>query len=342
MTKPRLLLLCGGQSGEHEVSLASARSVINAAGDQFDVTPLVITKTGQLLSGEASGHALSTGSSDTVSMAPYTSGNLPKLQGEAFDVVFPLLHGPYGEDGTVQGLLRLMNLPFVGSDVLGSAVGMDKLMMKRVFAAEGLPQVPYRGVKRHDWRQDPDQVLHSLQELTYPLFVKPANLGSSVGISKARNEQELRDAIGLAAHYDRRIIIEQGVSDVRELEIGILGNDNPEASPVGEISYQSDFYDYTTKYTEGHATLQIPAKIPRHVAQQCTDLALRAFSALDAAGLARIDFFYQEASDTLYINEINTMPGFTTTSMYPRLWEAAGVSYAALVERLVTLALERH
>lgn len=341
MTRPRLLLLCGGQSGEHEVSLASARSVIKAAGDRFDVTPLVITKTGQLLSGEASGHALSTGSSETVSMAPYTNGHLPNLQGEAFDVVFPLLHGPYGEDGTVQGLLRLMNLPFVGSDVLGSAVGMDKLMMKSVFAAEGLPQVPYCGVKRHDWQQNPTEVLRALQDLRYPLFVKPANLGSSVGISKARNEEELREAIDLAARYDRRIIVEQGVSGVRELEIAILGNDSPQASPVGEISYQSDFYDYTTKYTEGHATLQIPAHIPAHIAQQCTDLALRAFNALDAAGLARVDFFYEEKSDTLYINEINTMPGFTTTSMYPKLWEAAGVSYAELVEQLVNLALER-
>lgn len=341
MTKPRLLLLCGGQSGEHDVSLASARSVIAAAGERFDVTPVVITKTGQLLSGEASGHALSTGSSETVSMAPYTNGGLPQLQGEAFDVVFPLLHGPYGEDGTVQGLLRLMNLPFVGSDVLGSAVGMDKLMMKAVFAAEGLPQVPHCGVKRNDWHRNPDQVLRSLQNLTFPLFVKPANLGSSVGISKVRNESELRDAIELAARYDRRIIVEQGLSEVRELEIGILGNDAPQASPVGEIGYQSDFYDYTTKYTEGQATLQIPAHIPEHVARQCTDLALHAFSALDAAGLARVDFFYQEATDTLYINEINTMPGFTTTSMYPKLWEAAGVGYSELVERLVSLALER-
>lgn len=336
MSKARVLLLCGGQSGEHEVSLASARSVVEAAGN-LQVTPLVIDKSGALLSPEASQRALRAGQAE-VGVA---GSALQTLQLGRYDVVFPLLHGPRGEDGSVQGLLKLMGLPFVGSDVLGSAVGMDKLMMKAVFKAQGLPQVSYRSIKRKDWQARPTEVLEALENLSYPLFVKPANLGSSVGIGKATDRTSLQAALDEAARHDRRIIVEQGLVGARELEVGILGNDAPKVSPVGEIRFQSDFYDYTTKYTEGRADLRIPAEIPPEVAERCRSLALRAFEAIDAAGLARVDFFYQESTGELYLNEINTMPGFTTTSMYPKLFAAAGVGYDELVRRLIELAVER-
>jgi D-alanine-D-alanine ligase len=340
MTRPRVLLLCGGESGEHEVSLSSARSVLAALGESFSVTPLVIDKGGKLLSNQDSRRALASGAAEAgegcreLALLPASNG-----EGAGYDVVFPLLHGPNGEDGTVQGLLRLLRLPFVGSGVLGSAVGMDKLMMKSVFAAAGLPQVPYRGVSRAYWRSDRTAVLEGI-DLPFPLFVKPANLGSSVGIEKASDRTELERAIDEAFRYDRRVIVEQGATGARELEVGVLGNDRPEVSPVGEIRFGSDFYDYESKYTEGLSQTIIPAEVPAHVAQRCRELARRAFLAIDAAGLARVDFFYLEESDTLLLNEINTMPGFTTTSMYPKLWEAAGVDYPELVRRLVDLALE--
>ncbi|MEX2542576.1 MAG: D-alanine--D-alanine ligase family protein [Trueperaceae bacterium] len=341
MTKPRVLLLCGGESGEHEVSLASARSVLHALAGSFAVTPLVIDKGGKLLSGEASERALTSGAAETGA----GTGELARLptmgdDGAGFDVVFPLLHGPNGEDGTVQGLLRLLGIPFVGSGVLSSAVGMDKLMMKSVFAAAGLPQVPYRGITRAAWRDERREVVEGI-DLPYPLFVKPANLGSSVGIGRARDPTELEQAVEQALRYDRRVIVEQGVVAARELEVGVLGNDRPEISPVGEIRFDSDFYDYGAKYTEGRSRMLIPAEVPAGVARRCRDLARRAFLAIDAAGLARVDFFYLEEEDTLLLNEINTMPGFTSTSMYPKLWEAAGVDYRELVRRLVDLALER-
>ncbi len=335
--KPRVLLLCGGQSEEHEVSLASARSVVAAAGERFDIKPLIINRAGQLLRAEASARILSAkGGAHAYKLA--SSEPLQRLDPSAFDVVFPLLHGPFGEDGSVQGLLKLMKLPFVGSDVLGSAVGMDKLMMKAVFAAHGLPQVPYKAVSRSAWLALPDEVLQALRGLPYPVFVKPANLGSSVGISKAEDEASLREALSLAAQHDRRIIVEAGLSGARELEVGVLGNDAPSASVVGEIRFRGDFYDYSTKYTEGCAQLDIPAHLPEPVAARCRQLAVDAFLAVDAAGLARVDFFL--AGETLYLNEINTMPGFTATSMYPKLWEETGVPYGELIERLLELGLE--
>ena len=334
MTKPRVLLLCGGQSEEHEVSLASARSVVAAAGERFAVTPLVIDRAGRLLPAEASVRALGSGTAAGAD----GGGSLQHLDPGAFDVVFPLLHGPLGEDGSVQGLLKLMGLPFVGSDVLGSAVGMDKLMMKAVFAAHGLPQVPYKAVRRSAWLARPEEVLRALQGLPYPLFVKPTNLGSSVGISKAEDEAGLREALSLAAQHDRRIVVEAGLEGARELEVGVLGNDAPEVSVVGEIRFGGDFYDYETKYTEGCAQLDIPAHLSEPLTARAQQLAKEAFGAVDAAGLARVDFFL--AGETLYLNEINTMPGFTATSMYPKLWEASGVPYGELVARLVALGLE--
>jgi D-alanine-D-alanine ligase len=341
MIKTRVLLLCGGQSEEHDVSLSSARSVIRAAGDRFEVTPIVIDKTGKLLPKANSLQALSEGRSEMTQrdLVAVAGLELQHLDNKAFDIVFPLLHGPNGEDGSVQGMLKLMGLPFVGSDVLGSAVGMDKLMMKSVFAAHGLPQIKYQAVNRSEWHLSREKVLSKLTKLELPVFVKPANLGSSLGISKAKDMKTLSLAIDEAALHDRRIIVEEAARQPRELEVAVLGNDQPEASPVGEITYQSEFYDYETKYTEGKADLIIPAEIPKGIAEQCQILALEAFKAVDAAGLARVDFFYSEGK--LYLNEINTMPGFTTTSMYPKLWEAAGVSYAELVERLIRLGLER-
>ncbi len=336
MSKPRALLLCGGKSGEHEVSLNSARSVLAAADESFEITPLVITTSGGVLSLEKSQKTLTHTSSSYANEA----SDIGKLPTASFDVVFPLLHGPYGEDGTVQGLLKLLNIPFVGSDVLASAVGMDKLMMKAVFKAQDLPQVPYQGVQRNLWEREPERVLSNLIELGFPVFVKPANLGSSVGISKAKNKDELILALQEAAKYDRRIIVEKAIK-ARELEVAILGNDNPQASVVGEISFGSDFYDYETKYTDGQAKLIIPANISQELSNECRNIAIAAFEAIDGAGLARVDFFYEESASKLYLNEINTMPGFTTTSMYPKLWEASGLPYNALVERLIGLALDK-
>jgi len=338
MARLRLLLLCGGQSEEHEVSLLSARSVLAAVGDTMQVTPLVIDRSGRLLEPESSLRALAAGS------APAGSGTAGFAAGLAlatdFDAVFPLLHGPNGEDGSVQGLLRLAGLPFVGSDILGSAVAMDKIMMKSVLAAGGLPQVPFVAVSRHDWNTDSQAVLDRLLACGLPLFVKPANLGSSVGISRVSDAAELVPALKLAFSYDRRVIVEQGLQGIRELEIGVLGNDAPKTSPVGEIRFHSEFYDYDTKYSAGQADLHIPADISSQLARECQRLALEAFSLLDLAGLARVDFFLTDRGELL-LNEVNTMPGFTTTSMYPRLWQAAGLSYAELVGELVTLGLER-
>lgn len=335
MIRPRVLVLCGGRSDEHDVSLASARSVLAAAGARLELTPLVIARDGRLLPAAASSKVLENGDRENLRVQ---SGGLERLEPTAFDVVLPLLHGPFGEDGSVQGLLKIMGLPFVGSDVLGSAVGMDKGMMKAVFAAHGLPGVPHKIVTRRAWLETPEQVLKELKALPYPVFVKPANLGSSVGVSRAESAETLRAALGEAARFDRRILVEQGLVGARELEVGVLGNDQPEASVVGEVGFSGTFYDYASKYTEGEAVLQIPADLPPEIAAQCRALALGAFRAIDAAGLARVDFFLHEGQ--LYLNEINTMPGFTTTSMYPKLWEASGVPYAELVARLVELALE--
>jgi D-alanine-D-alanine ligase len=339
MKKIRVLLLAGGQSEEHEVSINSARSVLQALPtDRFEVTSIVISREGRWLPAPDSARALERGSAAS-------GGELVLHQAasaEAFDVVFPILHGPNGEDGTVQGMLKLAGIPFVGSSVLGSALAMDKIMTKAVLATHGIPQVPYQLVTRHEFAHKPEDAISSLMALRFPLFVKPANLGSSVGISKARDATELRAALRLAFELDRRVIVEvaAGTGKPREIEVGILGNDDPQASPVGELTFASEFYDYDTKYTEGRAEMHIPANIPQGVSDQARALAIKAFKALDCAGLSRIDFFYCE-DGSLFLNEVNTMPGFTKTSMYPQLWRAAGVGYSELVSRLVELALER-
>jgi D-alanine-D-alanine ligase len=338
-TKIRLLLLAGGQSEEHEVSLNSAKSVLEALPtDQFEVTAIIISKEGKWLPSSETRQALEQGSAATGGELVLRSAS----SAENFDLVFPILHGPNGEDGTVQGLLKLAGIPFVGSGVLGSAVSMDKIMMKSVLAAHDIPQVPYQLVTRSEFSSDKSAMLENLKILGLPVFVKPANLGSSVGISKASFPSELEDALEFAFSFDRRVIVEASAGrKPREIEVGILGNDNPEASPVGELTFDSEFYDYDTKYLEGRAEMHIPANIPPEVSKTVQKLALKAFKALDCAGLSRVDFFYLPETGEVFLNEINTMPGFTKTSMYPQLWKAAGVSYPELCSRLIRLALEK-
>ncbi|HIK08162.1 MAG TPA: D-alanine--D-alanine ligase [Trichormus sp. M33_DOE_039] len=365
MNKLRVGLLFGGRSGEHEVSISSARAIAKALSaaenaHKYEILPFYIEKNGRWLAGEAPQQVLQSGvplldtqnspASETHDLVSH--GKTPALdrwqspsQVAEVDVWFPILHGPNGEDGTIQGLLTLMQVPFVGSGVLGSALGMDKIAMKMAFEQASIPQVKYKAVTRAQVWSNPcvfPQLCDEIEaELGYPCFVKPANLGSSVGISKVRSRQELEAALDQAASYDRRIIVEAGVT-AREIECAVLGNDQPQASVVGEITFNSDFYDYETKYTEGRADLLIPAPIPDKISQKVQELAIQAFAAVDAAGLARIDFFYVEATGEVLINEINTLPGFTATSMYPQLWSYSGVPFPELVDRLIQLALERH
>jgi D-alanine-D-alanine ligase len=350
MTKIRVGLLFGGRSGEHEVSISSARAIARAlAADEnatkYEVQPFYIQKDGRWLSGTIPQQVLAAGKPLEINPAGTENDSVFSREFPSFndiDVFFPVLHGPNGEDGTVQGLLKLMQIPFVGSGVLASAMGMDKIAMKMAFAHAGLPQVKYIAVNRSEIWSNPcvfPKLCDKIEEtLGYPCFVKPANLGSSVGISKVRSRAELEAALDSAASYDRRIIVEAGVV-ARELECAVLGNENPQASTVGEISFNSDFYDYETKYTQGQADLSIPAKVSSAIISQIQEMAVQAFLAIDGAGLGRVDFFYVESTGEVLINEINTFPGFTATSMYPQLWEASGISFSELVDRLIQLAL---
>lgn len=339
MSKTRVLVLAGGQSDEHAVSIASANSLLSAiAGGDLDATPLVITREGRWLSVPESRRALGVGQADSGGSLTLHEARVT----EDFDVIFPLLHGPHGEDGTIQGMLELAGIPYVGSGVLASAVCMDKMATKAVLKAHGLPQLDGRLVTRHQWRTSRAAAIAHCQQLPAPWFVKPANLGSSVGISKATSDHELQSGIELALQHDRRVVVESAIEEVRELETALLGNDDPHASPVGEITYGSAWYDYETKYTEGRAELHIPADIPTELSRRIRELAVTAFVALDCAGFARVDFFLDPRTGNLYLNEVNTIPGFTPTSMYSKLWEHEGLPYAELVERLVELALERH
>jgi len=259
------------------------------------------------------------------------------------DVVFPVLHGPYGEDGTVQGLLELAGVPYVGSGVLGSAVGMDKGVMKNLFVAEGLRTPAFQVILRRNWERDPEGVMHSVDDqFAYPLFVKPANLGSSVGITKVKTHEDLRSAMDLAVEYDRRVVVEQGIEQAREIECSVLGNDDPRVSVAGEIIPANKFYDYDAKYINESSKLIIPADLPAAVETTVREYAVRAFKALDCAGMARADFLVRREDDEVYINELNTIPGFTRISMYPKLWEASGLSYPELVDQLIELAIERY
>jgi len=337
--RPRVLLLCGGPSAEHDVSLASARSLLAATGDRVAWVPRVVTRRGHWLDARHS-RALLAGEADTVPAGADATG--PRLDLAALagvDAVFPLLHGPYGEDGRLQGALEVLGVPYVGSSVLASAVGMDKLAMKAIFGDAGLPQVAYRGVTRHRWHHQREAVDAELDGLGWPAFVKPANLGSSIGIARAASPRERDAAVEAAFAHDRRVIVEAAAVGARELEVAVLGLDEPRTSVVGEIRTDASFYDFAAKYTPGGARLDVPADVPAPVADACRAYARRAFLAIDGAGLARVDLFWQPDRDALWVNEINTMPGFTETSMFPRLWAASGLAYPELARHLVELAL---
>jgi D-alanine-D-alanine ligase len=358
--KLRVGILFGGRSGEHEVSLRSARSVLEAIDrKKYDVVELGITKEGRWLTGCAAQNLLGSGQQFSEEPSGEISITLAAAAAEpgartGLDVVFPVLHGTFGEDGTIQGLLELADVAYVGSGVLGSAAGMDKDAMKRLFMAAGLPITPHLTLLRSEWRADTKRATRTIEkQLTYPLFVKPANLGSSVGISKVHNRAELAPATDLAASFDRKIVIEQGVGGPgvkpRELEVAVLGNDAPEASVVGEIVPAKEFYDYEAKYElsgPDESVSMIPAKLTKAEQKKIRTMAIEAFRACDCAGLARVDFLMSPArkgkSSEIVLNEINTMPGFTSISMYPKLWAASGLPYSKLIDRLIELALERH
>lgn len=354
--KIRVGVIFGGRSGEHEVSLMSARSVMAALDrERYSILPIGITKEGQWLTGDVLA-ALEEGQGTTHPVALLPDPASPNLMavdvnGDAkpglsvaaeLDVIFPVLHGPYGEDGTVQGLMELADLPYVGAGVVGSAVGMDKGIFKQVMAANGIPILPWRLVLSSQWKQRPASILDEIEaSFDFPVFVKPANLGSSVGISKCRDRRELERGLDEASSYDRRIVVEQG-ADVRELEVSVLGNDEPVASVVGEIRPRREFYDYVAKYVSDDSELIIPAALEASLAQKVRALALDAYRAIDCAGMGRVDLLLDRRDGALYLNEINTIPGFTRISMYPKLWEATGLSYPELLDRLIHLALERH
>jgi D-alanine-D-alanine ligase len=386
MVKLRVGILFGGRSGEHEVSLLSAASVLNAIDkEKYDVVPIGITKDGRWLTAEhaenllqgklmleprnlragdpettPSAAVLARGEAVVVPPEPvHRQTGLVPFQTDAammrrasdrainVDVIFPVLHGTFGEDGTIQGLLELADIPYVGAGVLGSAAGMDKDIMKSLFIAAGIPIVKHVTILRSAWEKDPKKVQKLMEsKLTYPVFVKPANLGSSVGISKAHNRKELGPAIEEAAKFDRKIVIEQGVGGkkekAREIECSVLGNDEPVASVPGEIVPGKEFYDYTAKYVDEGSQLIIPAKLTKAETKKVQDMAVAAFKAVDCSGLARVDFLMDPKTQKIYLNEINTMPGFTSISMYPKLWAASGLDYADLIDRLIQLGIERH
>ncbi len=349
--KVRVAVLFGGQSSEHDVSLRSAQTVIDALDpERYDVVPIGITREGQWLTGgdpfaaltaTSPLFALADGSApEPVADLPAASA-VPAVFAGGVDVVFPVLHGPMGEDGTVQGLLELTGVPYVGAGVLGSALAMDKAMAKTVLAQEGLPQAPWRLITRKEWERDPDTCTEWAGEiLGFPCFVKPANMGSSVGVFKAHNAGEFPAAVRDAGRYDRRIIIEKAI-DARELEIAVLSNDEPIASIVGEVVPSNEFYDYNAKYVDDNSELLVPAPIDGSTMAEIQEMAVAAFRALDLAGMARIDFFMDRNTDQIFINEVNTIPGFTAISMYPRLWQGTGMALDELVDRLIGLALER-
>ncbi|MEO6802321.1 MAG: D-alanine--D-alanine ligase family protein [Granulicella sp.] len=353
--KLRIGILFGGRSGEHEVSLLSAASILQAIDrKKYDVLPIGISKQGRWLL-ESESQSLLAGTAGPLQLHAGTERS-PELSPErrmndlGLDVVFPVLHGTFGEDGTIQGLLELADVAYVGSGVLGSATGMDKAAMKQLFAAAGLPQTPHVAVLRNEWKADPKRCVKLIEKhLAYPVFVKPANLGSSVGISKVHGRSELAAAMDLAASFDRKLVIEQGVggpgAKPRELEVAVLGNDTPEASVVGEIVPGAEFYDYEAKYHSAASVPIIPAKLSKSQEKQIRAMAIAAFRACDCAGLARVDFLMEpdgKGTARIYLNEINTMPGFTSISMYPKLWQATGISYKKLIDRLIALAVERY
>jgi D-alanine-D-alanine ligase len=356
--KLKVGIIFGGRSGEHEVSFCSASSIMKAINrNKYTVVPIGITKGGRWISPQESALALESGKiegKNTVILLNDPAGkilisidNHQEFKKETWegklDVIFPVLHGPYGEDGTIQGLLELADIPYVGAGVAASAVSMDKELMKTIFKQKSLPVLKWLTIKRKDWQKDKEEILSLIQNtFEYPLFVKPTNLGSSVGITKVHRKEELEKAIDLASSYDRKILIEEGLEGAREIECSVLGNDKPQTSVVGEVKPAREFYDYDSKYIDQATQLIVPADLPENVSEKVRKIALCAFKAIDAAGMARVDFFVTKKENKIYLNEINTIPGFTSVSMYPRLWEASGVSYPELIDRLIQMALERY
>ncbi|MBI4265583.1 MAG: D-alanine--D-alanine ligase [Acidobacteria bacterium] len=346
MKKLRVGVIYGGRSGEHEVSIASAASIFRHLDPaRYEAVPIRIEKTGQWTLGAKPPEAISAAAVITQARTDALQVVEPSaaIAATGLDVIFPVLHGPYGEDGTVQGLLELANIPYVGAGVLGSAVGMDKAVMKTLFAAHGLPIVRHLVVLRRQWSGATGPTAASVaRELGYPVFVKPANLGSSVGISKAKSEADLGGAVELAFEYDRKIVIEAAVPEAREIECSVLGNDDPQASVPGEIVPSREFYDYEAKYLDETSRSIIPAPLGRAQTGEVQRLAIAAFRAVEGAGMARVDFLLARQSGEIFVNEVNTIPGFTAISMYPKMWEASGLPCPALLDRLIALALERH
>ena len=353
--KLRVGVIFGGRSGEHEVSLRSAESVINAMDkSKYEIVPIGITKEGRwLMSANAAAllpdAVMASNSHQQVAIIgdPTRQGltrldERERISSEPLDAVFPVLHGTYGEDGTIQGLLEMAGVPYVGCGVVASATGMDKVIMKQLFERAGLTLIEYDWFLRSSWEEKPGAIINRIsRSLGFPVFVKPANLGSSVGISKAANRNELSAAIDDAARYDRKVIVERAVNG-REIEVSILGNEHPIASLPGEIITGHEFYDYEDKYVDTTSRTEVPAKLPKKIIDRIQREAIRAFQAVDGSGLARVDFFVERGTNRVIINEINTMPGFTSISMYPKLWEASGIPYSELIDRLVELAIERH
>ncbi len=342
MKKLKVGVIFGGKSGEHEVSVQSAKSIIESLDPKkYTIVPIGISKQGRWLIGD---HAMTKleSSSLLVQSICDEGQQLPATLTDDIEVVIPVMHGTFGEDGSIQGMLELLDVPYVGAGVLASAVGLDKVFMKTVFLAAGLPQVLFVSYTRTEWENSRESIALDIEtKLGYPCFVKPANLGSSVGISKVKNREDLYAAMDLASRYDRKIIVEEGL-DVREIEVAVLGNDKVTASVPGEVIPSNEFYDYEAKYKSGDSTLMIPAPVSPEQTAEIQKLAIRAFQAVDCTGLARVDFFIERATERILVNEINTMPGFTVFSMYPKLWEATGIRYPELVDRLISLALERH
>ena len=364
----RVGVIYGGRSGEHEVSIASAAAIIQHLDrTRYSPTPVYIAPDGrwhlpdrapdassaaQVIERTRAGVATAATAGGQTMMRAHPggdtvitiddSGGTATVRGLALDVVFPVLHGTFGEDGTMQGLLELADVPYVGPGVLASAVGMDKAMMKTVFESRGLPVTPWRAFVAHDWARRREAVLDDLRGLGLPVFVKPANLGSSVGISKVKRADDLAAAIETALTFDRKVIVEAAVPDAREIECAVLGNDEPEASVAGEVIPSREFYDYEAKYLDAASRTVIPADLPADAVATIRRLSIEAFRAIDACGMARVDFLVPRSTGVPVLNEINTIPGFTTISMYAKLWEASGVGFAALLDRLIVLALERH
>ena len=353
-------VIFGGRSGEHEVSIVSAQSIMAALDrKKYEVIPIGVTKEGKWIAGPQAVEFLKEGLKKlpfkSVLTPDHTEKHLVKVKEKglvplksqapsitSLDVIFPIMHGTYGEDGKLQGLLEMANIAYVGAGVLGSALGMDKIAQKQIFAQQGLPIAKYESFLGKEWQKNRNKIIQQLEKkLAYPMFVKPANTGSSVGVGKCHNRRELVAGVADASQYDLKIIVEQGIENIAEIEVAVLGNDQPQASVPGEIVPSNEFYDYDAKYVDGKSQAIIPAKLPSSLTKKIQTTAVAAFRALDLAGMARVDFFVNKKSHKFYLNEVNTLPGFTSISMYPKLWEASGLSYAELLDRLIKLALER-